>query len=433
MTRKIKEIPPEEIHDAELISKSIITQHENMQLSTSGKTIIANTSNALQVLQHNENFNGNIWFDEFHQKIFTTYNPEQDDFGKMTREWDEEDNIRLSVFMQRELQMSNMSDETVGKAIRVYSRKNIKNEPKDWMSKLIWDHVPRVETFLIDCAGTVDDEYIRAVSKNFWISLIARVFSPGCKVDTMPILEGGQGEFKSTLFNIIGGKWHCEASHDLYNKDFFQGLHGKLIIEFADLAGFTKSEVNIIKDILTRKVDYLRVPYAKIFKNFPRQSVFVGTTNKTTYLKDETGARRFWPVKIGKINIQRAKDERDQLFAEAVFLFKNNIEWWHMPGQTQEEQEERREIDPWESIIANFIINKEEVTIQEIMIQGLQIQPNKQDKYAEMRIGGILRLFGWDRRQKRIGNLRPYVYFPKDSLPSLVENLPDQHHINWED
>ena len=163
---------PEDIKDAEVISKSIITKFDMMGISVSEGSVVNNTSNALAVLQTNKNFNNAIWFDEFHQKIFTSYDPYESNFGNIVREWDEEDNIRLSVFMQRELNMTKMSDEMVSKAIRIYAKKNIKNEPKDWMNELKWDQEPRIESFFINCAGAEDNEYTRAVSKNFWISII---------------------------------------------------------------------------------------------------------------------------------------------------------------------------------------------------------------------------------------------------------------------
>lgn len=417
-------LPVEDTHDIEIIQNAPLATNARMGIIPQGQTYIPNTETALAVLENHANFNGNIWFDQFHQKYFTKII--EDDFSEHIKQWEEEDNIRLSIFMQRELQLARMSDDTVYKAIKVYARNHIKNEPKDWMNSLVWDNTPRIETFLIDCAGAKDDEYTRAVSKNFWISIVARVFSPGCKVDTMPILEGGQGMFKSTLLNVIGGKLHCEASHDLYNKDFLQGLHGKLIIEFADLSSFTKAEVNLIKDILVRKVDNIRLPYAPTHRDFPRQSVFAGTTNKTTYLKDETGARRFWPVHIGKIDIERAQKERNQLFAEAVFCYKSNQSWWEMPGSTEEEQELRREIDPWESIIYDYISNKSETTTREILLSCLHIAESQQNRSEEIRVGNILRLFKWDRVQKRVGNSRQYVYTP----PQMEFS---DGNVNWEE
>ena len=424
---------PEDIKDAEVISKSIITKFDMMGISVSEGSVVNNTSNALAVLQTNKNFNNAIWFDEFHQKIFTSYDPYESNFGNIVREWDEEDNIRLSVFMQRELNMTKMSDEMVSKAIRIYAKKNIKNEPKDWMNELKWDQEPRIESFFINCAGAEDNEYTRAVSKNFWISIIARVFTPGCKVDTMPILEGGQGMFKSTLLQVIGGNLHCEASHDIKHKDFFQGLHGKLIIEFADLSSFSKTEVNLIKDILVRRSDHIRLPYAKLYKDFPRQSVFSGTTNNTTYLKDPTGARRFWPIKTGKINLELAKNTRKQLFAEAVFLFKDGQKWWDMPSRAEEEQEERREIDPWESLIYEYIYQRFETTTSDIMKNCLNFSNSNITRSEEIRVGNILRLFKWDRKQKRIGESRQYVYTPP-ALTGDIKNLPDEQlNVNWED
>ena len=425
-------LPPEEAKDAEVIENSLLTKNQQLEITVSGQSYINNIDNALKILH--SNFNGNIWFDEFHQKYFTSYNfNDPDDFGKTTREWNKIDDLKLTVFMQREYNMSKMSDEIVNKAVRIHGYNHIKNEPKDWMNQLVWDGTPRIETFFIDCAGTKDTEYTRAVSKNFWIGIAARIFSPGCKLDTMPILEGEQGELKSTLLEVIAQDWHCAASHDLYSKDFFQGMHGKLIIEFADLSSFNKAEVNIIKDILSRRIDFLRLPYAPIFQNFPRQSVFAGTTNNSTYLKDSTGARRFWPLKTGTLNIQKAKDDREQLFAEALYLFKQGEKWWLMPSETKDEQEERREIDPWEPIIYDYIYHKNETTTREILLNCLHITEASQNRSEEIRVGNILRLFKWDRKQKRVGESRQYVYFPVNTIIQPESELPAESQITWED
>ena len=393
--------------DIDIISGSLfsIWQKLCIVISLNGQPV-CNIDNALRILEEWPEFKGAIWFDEFHQKFFTTYQSDK------IKEWDNEDDIKLTVFMQRTLGIRRISDETVNKAMRVYAKHYTRNEPKDWMETLVWDQKPRIGTFLIDCAQAADNDYTRAVSRNFWIAMVARVNSPGCKVDNVPILEGPQGSLKSTLWATVGGHWHCEAAESVTSKDFYQALTGKLIVEFAELSSFPKAEVTKIKQIITCKSDRYRAPYARVAEDHPRMSIFVGTTNDSIYLRDDTGARRFWPIKTGSIDIPRIQAEREQLFAEAVYLFKNGATWWEMPPSTQDEQEERRQVDPWESKILNYIETKHQVTTNEILDFCLQIEAGKQTKFDEMRVGNILKLLGWERKKKRFGKVTKWVYLP---------------------
>ena len=157
----------------------------------------------------------------------------------------------------------------------------------------------------------------------------------------MIILEGPQGKLKSTLLSSIGEQWHCESTEQIHSKDFLQAFRGKLITEFADLSNWPKDDMDILKKTITCRIDRYRPSYGRISQDFPRMSVFAGTTNSSLYLSDETGARRFWPIKTNNINIPRAKQEREQLFAEAVHLFKSNASWWETPESAIAEQELR--------------------------------------------------------------------------------------------
>ena len=406
--------------DQPIVSGSIrqIWEQFGIALSQSGNPI-ANTDNALRVLEGLAAFKGHFWFDTFHQKYFTDYK------NKTVSEYNDYENLKLTILMQREIGLARITDSMVLKAVLVYAKRYKRDETRDWMDTLVWDKTPRIETFFIDCAGSPDNEYIRAASKNFFIAMVARTYFPGVKVDNLPILEGGQGRKKSTLLEtIVSTKWHAEASELIHNKDFYQCLTGKLILEFADLSTWAKADTNKLKQIITCKTDRYRVPYDKTPDDYPRRSMFSATTNESVYLRDDTGGRRYWPIPINNIDILKATDIRSQAFAEAVHLYKDHASWWVMPQSTADEQEARRQVDPWEDEIGDFIVNKSSVSTTEIMQSCLRIEPAKRTRFDEMRIGGILRMFGWHRKQLRVGavpgssaeNSRKYSYF-KEPYP----------------
>lgn len=386
-------------NDSDLVDQSMyaLWQKYGIVCTKQGQPV-CNVDNVVRVFEQMVAMQGLVWYDEFHDKHFTNWN------STSPREWADIDTLKLTQILQRQLGLLRISDDIVYKAVMIYAERTIKNEPRDWMNSLAWDGENRLETFFIESFGMQDSEYARAASQNWWISMAARIFHPGCKVDTMIILEGAQGKFKSMALSVIGGKWFAEAQESPLSKDFYMALHGKLIIEISELDSFRRAEDTLIKRLLACYVDRYRPPYGRASRDFPRQCVFVGTTNEDAYLKDHTGARRFWPVKIGEIDIERIRAEREQLFAEAAARFKRGETWYHMPGdQTAEQQEWRRQMDEWETIIADFVKLKDETTVKEVATEALKIDLSKLDLLVQRRIGKILRTIGWTHHNLKRG------------------------------
>lgn len=386
---------------------------EGMGLACTGQgNPYANQDNVIRVIEKHTPLKDLLWFDEFHQKYFTLWN------SSKPREWEDVDTSRLTTYMQRKLGMAKMSDDIVHKGCVEFAKRHIKNEPRDWMDSLKWDGEKRVQYMLPDAFGADGgSEYVLSASKNFWVSMIARIYQAGCKVDNMVILEGPQGKYKSTALDIIGGKWFAEASASVMDKDFFLDLRGKLIIEIAELDSFKRrAEATAIKRVITCRVDRYRAPYERSSKDHARSSIFVATTNEHVYLFDDSGGRRFWPIICQKINPDWIAKNRDQLFAEAVAMYKEGAKWWEMPkDETEREQEKRRNQDEWENIIGDFLVMKTETTIREIASDGIKIEAAKLDKGIQMRIAGLLRNLGWDKLHREdVGGKQGKIWFKKE-------------------
>ena len=384
------------------LSKSVYAMWEELGLAMNAqKSPIINTDNVVRIFEGAEEFREFVWYDEFHCKYYTAWKT------GVAREWLDVDELNLMQFFQREMGLSGVKVNHIHEAVVVYANKHKRNEPRDWMVSLVWDGTPRIEKFFSDSLGAGSDEYTRAASRNWWISMVSRVLSPGSKVDSMVIFEGSQGTFKSTALGVIGGKWYCEAHESVTSKDFFMLLQGKLIVEISEMDSFSKAEVNTIKKVITCQTDRFRPPYGRSTMDFPRQCVFVGTTNEDAYLRDNTGARRFWPIKIGEIKLNDIRGNREQLFAEAVKRCGDGEVWHIMPEGTKEVQEARRQQDEWEHIIDRWLAGHDYgelgYTIAEVADKALMIHMDRLDRMVQIRISRAMRVLGYENKIVRRG------------------------------
>jgi predicted P-loop ATPase len=365
-----------------------------------------NVDNVVRVLSGWAPFQSMVWFDEFYQRYFTTWN------STTPREWKDIDDINLTVVLQRDFGLLKITSDMVSAGIRCRGHQCKRNEPRDWLQRLHWDGIDRIDRFFSQYFGTVFSGYTAAVSRNFWIGMVARVYQPGCQLDNMVILEGKQGIFKSKALEAIGGKWYMEAAEEITSKDFFVALAGKLIVEIADLDSFSRADTNKIKKVITCRVDRYRQPYGRATQDHPRQSIFVGTTNEQHYLRDNTGARRFWPLTCGRIDLDAIKRDRDQLFAEAVTRYIAREDWYLVPvDATLEEQESRRQYDEWENIIQEYMVGKSELTLTDLAA-FIGLDKSKIDLQVQRRMGAVLRRYGWTSKVTRRGLSLLRVWFP---------------------
>jgi predicted P-loop ATPase len=271
-----------------------------------------------------------------------------------------------------------------------------------------------LDNWLTRFIGADETPYTQSVGRSALIGAVARIRNPGCKVDTVPIIEGKQGLGKSSAARILFDPWFSDELADLGGKDAAMQTQGAWLIEISELDAMTRSEVSRIKAFVSRATDRFRPPYGARVIESPRSCVFWGTTNSETYLKDETGGRRFWPIKAGRIDVTGLEAARDQLWAEADHLYRHDVAWWIVNPEAQRiadgEQTARYQSDPWDEAIGEYLKTVTDVSVAEILRDVLHIDIGRQTQADMNRAVRALKVRGLIRTQVRTGDKRAWRY-----------------------
>ena len=385
-----------------------------------------NEANVITALSSDPAFAGTIAFDDFRQEVVVLGQVPWDEPDMVyPRPWDDSDDIRLAEWLQhREV---NVAPLVVGRSIGAVARERRIHPVRAYLGSLRWDGTPRIETWASRYLGAEPTDLIHAMGSLWLISAVARIYRPGVKADHMLILEGEQGARKSTALKILAGEdWFTDELPDLGSKDAAIHMQGVWIVEIAELDAIGRAEVSRIKAFLTRTTDRFRPPYGRHTVEIKRQCVFAGTVNPDTYLRDETGNRRFWPIRCGDIDIDALAQDRDQLWAEAVVRFKDGAIWWiedkALLKSARDEQDKRYQSDAWDGLIENWLTHEVrmvgesyasfdpprhesvprskplcDVSVGEILEQAIGIEPARWSRVDQMRVSGYLKKTGWER------------------------------------
>ena len=305
-----------------------------------------------------------------------------------------------------------VNERVAGSAVQVVASEHPYHPVRDYLDGLTWDGKNRLEGFAADYLGADDTRYSATVGRSIFLTGVARVMNPGCKADHIPILEGEQGTFKSSVLDTLFSPWFSDDLAELGSKDAQMQMAGRWCIEISELTGMRRADIERVKAFASRRIDRYRPSYCRTVIEAPRQCICIGTTNSERYLKDETGGRRFLPLRCGRIGLDRAGRDRDQLWAEATALYRGGAQWWPDADELQAartEQAERYAEDIWADDIAAFVAGKDEVSVAGIL-EKLGITVERRGQVQMNRAAACLKAQGCWKRMRTSALPRKWVY-----------------------
>jgi hypothetical protein len=279
----------------------------------------------------------------------------------------------------------------------------------DYLDRLTWDGVPRIDKWLVTYAGAEESPYILAVGKLFFTAAVRRIREPGCKFDEMLVIESPQGKNKSTALAGLAKNpdWFTDSLPlNADGKKAIEMLRGRWIAEAAELSGMSTADVEHLKAFLSRQVDRARMSYDRTLTEYPRQCIVVGTTNSDKYLRDTTGNRRFWPAQVKEFDLEKLEKDRDQLWAEASARERKgesirlDKSLWSVAA---EEQLDREINDPWISVIDDELGGMEGKITSKSVWTILDVDAGRRTQQQNLRMGNAMKASGWLRPNKAGG------------------------------
>jgi predicted P-loop ATPase len=302
------------------------------------------------------------------------------------------------------LGLKRLSKDVTHQAVDVHAYENRFHPVRNYLDALQWDGTARLSRLFPTYFGAERSAYTETIGAMFLLSMVARIFEPGCKADYLPVIEGPQGILKSTACSILGGKWFSDNLPDVSTgKEASQHLRGKWLLEVSEMHAMNRAETAQLKAFITRQIERYRPSFGRKEVIEPRQCVFIGTTNRDTYLRDETGGRRFWPIRAGAIDTTALARDRDQLFAEAVDRYRKGEPWWPDKNFEREsimpQQSARYESDAWEEPIASHLLKLSRTTIGSVAVNALGFKTERLGTADQRRIAAAMEQIGWRRER----------------------------------
>lgn len=438
--------PPEWLNEAPPMDALMDAVHDaadwisDFRRSDNGKGNITPTLfNTLNVLENDPAWRGVLAFNQFSYRITKRRAPPTQ--SQTAGEWVDIDDVRLQVYLTKAYSFE-PKKATVMDAVMEVAHAHPFHPVREWLRGIQWDGKRRLHRLLGDyfgCASTPStaplraedpeaflrlDRYLELASVKWLVGAVARIMRPGCKLDTMIVLEGGQGVFKSSSIRLLfGDEWFSDSKLTIGDKDALAQMQGKWCYEMSEMDAHRKADDTAFKQFLSSQVDRVRWHYGKRAEDVPRQCIFVGTTNMDHYGKDETGMRRVWPAVVGKVDMTAIEADREQIFAEARDLFERGTTWWVSRDVTvlepcndpvsraytewelfDEQAEQRQNLDAWEAPIVEWIEKNNKlayITTAQVMGDALLLDIARWTPPEQKRVNAILRRLGW--KPKKVG------------------------------
>lgn len=373
------------------------------------RKLIQSVKNFEIALDNDSRLKGKIKFDEFSQQTYLMGNTPWETSRNNYRAWSSFDDSALFAILQSDYGLNSRND--YFDALKNVAMRNRFHPVRDLLNSLKWDGREHIRGLLPDYLGAEDTEYTYQVWRLWMLGAVARIFHPGCKFDYTVIFQGRQGLGKSTFLQLmaLNDGWFNDSLDSLDSDKAAQSLMGSWIIELAELKSLARTAggVDSVKRFLTAVQDKIRLPYERRADIFLRQSVFAGTTNKSDFLQDETGNRRFLIIQTGvhepKKNLfdPEAMNDIKAAWAEAVHIYKTEKPKLLLPEscrkQAEELQAESMSDDGKIGIIQEYLLDKHRTCAIEIWQKALGEQGRPAKWQASEISNIILGLPEWER------------------------------------
>ena len=353
--------------------------------------------------------------------------------------------LLLGDYLTRTYGLPSIGRAALVEAIETVAHSRRFHPVREYLQGLKWDGVSRIDKWLVYAIGETPEsippalyEYLCLVGRYILLGMCNRIMEPGCKFDYCPVLEGPGGLGKSTFVEALAssaffGDTHFDVAR---GKDGQEQVQGLWIYEIAELANFGKAEIGLIKAFISAKIDRYRPAYGRTVEAYARQCLLFGTTNESTYLRDRTGNRRFWPIPVrNRIKIGWLIKHRDQLLAEAFELYKQGVDYTPSPEDEARlfvpMQESRlvetavqsemthiltRSPGTGEAAIVNELI--EFVTISQL-VKALGMDAAKSNAGLEAQIRSWMDHEKWERAKRQINGVRAHGYVRPKNWPPI--------------
>lgn len=394
------------------------------------------SSNIDLILTHDPAFRGFIRYNELYRRMEVS--------GGALAGYEGSYDVALMQWLERSSYRIEVTKSDCGSTLLHHSRKFPYNPVLEYLKGLQWDGTQRIHRVLLERCGAIgNNNYLKSISRKFFISAVARALEPGCQVDTVLVLQGAQGLKKTSFVQCLSRGWYTTSTGRVEDKDMRIQTTESWLVEMSELASLRKSTLESLRGFITERVDRIRIPYATYHEGFPRRCVFVGTTNAAQPLTDEEGNRRWWVVTCDAIDLKGLERDRDQLWAEAVWCYQQHVKereagvseeqmdyrWWLSPEEQRVSNEENEmftventvllDLQMWQRAKYNANEVLPPMTLTDIARKVLRVSTENLHRDTSLlpRLSKALQVLSWRRIIRQRNGGRYYVY----QMPSKEE------------